>query len=610
MSKASRKASRAQSPQEAERIAAPGTHKIDLAICLGLVLSTLLVYSQVGDFKFVNYDDNLYVYQNPHVLGGLTLESIKWAFTAVTGVDYWRPVSLLSHVLDVQLFWLQSGMHHWVNVLLHLLSSILLYLSLRRATGAQYLSAFVAFVFALHPLHVESVAWVAERKDVLSTFFWFVALYAYIRYAERPSLGRYLAVAVPFCLGLMSKPTVVTFPFTLLLLDVWPLRRFQWPKTIWEKLPLIALSAAASVATYVVQRSVGAVGTTPLSLRLENVFISYTRYIGQMFWPARLAVFYPYPPSIPAWEVVAAIAVMLTVTFLVLRAWRTLPYLAVGWLWYLGTLVPVIGFVRAGGQAHADRYMYIPIVGLSIMLAWGAADIISRWPRARPAICAAGILFCAACMVYARIVTAYWQNTETLFQQALDVTQDNIVAEYDLGTYLNDMQRFQEAIPHLEAALRIEPEKANAQNNLGVSLIRTGDCAGAIPHLETALRIKPGYPDASHNLASCEMAAGNYTEAIRHFEAVVQANPASGGAHFWLGTALEKIPARAPEALAEYETALRLNPNDVMINTHLGELLADMGRTSEAISHLEAAQRVHATPSTAATLERLRSGQK
>ena len=491
MSKAGRKASRARSLKADRIVAADGARgRVDLAICLGLVLSTLVVYAQAGHFDFVNYDDDVYVYQNAHVLAGLTLDSVKWAFTAVAGIDYWRPVSLLSHILDGQLFGMRSGMHHWVNVLFHLLASMLLFLSLRRATGARYLSAFAAFVFALHPLHVESVAWVTERKDVLSTFFWFLALYGYVYYAERPSLRRYLAVVAPFCLGLMSKPTLVTFPFTLFLLDVWPLRRVQWPKTIWEKLPLIALSAGASAATYVVQRSsgLGPMGPIPLVTRLENVFVSYVTYIGQMFWPARLAVFYPHPMSIPAWKAAVAAGVLLTASFLVARVWRTFPYLAVGWLWYLGTLVPVIGLVQSGGQAHADRYMYIPMVGLSMMLAWGAADVGARWPRTKPWICLAGVLSCVACMAYARTVTAHWRNTETLFGQALEVTQGNLVAEYDLATYLGQMQRYDQAIPHFEAALRIEPGtldfKAAAHNNLGLTLLGKGDCTAAIPEFE------------------------------------------------------------------------------------------------------------------------------
>jgi tetratricopeptide (TPR) repeat protein len=612
MSKASRKASKARPLQEADKIVAAdaGRRHVDLMICLGLTLSILFVYAQVGGFDFVNYDDNLYVYQNAYVRAGLTLASIKWAFTAVSGIDYWRPISLLSHVVDAQLFGMKSGMHHWVSVCIHLLSSILLYLALRRATGARYLSGFVAFVFALHPLHVESVAWIAERKDVLGAFFWFLALYAYVWYAERPSPGRYVAVVVPFCLGLMSKPTLITFPFTLLLLDVWPLRRFQWPKTIWEKLPLIALSAVSSVVTYVVQKSAGALGPMAPAMRVENAFLSYVMYIGQMFWPTRLAVFYPYPSSIPAWKALAAAAILLIVSVLVMKVWRTRPYLAVGWLWYLGTLVPVIGLVRAGGQSHADRYMYVPIVGLSVMLAWGGADVVKRWPRTKSWILAAGVLFCVACMAYARAVTAYWQNTETLFRQTLDVTQGNVVAEYDLATYLGEMRRYDEAIPHFEAALRIEPNKANAQSNLGVALRLKGQCEAAIPHFEAALRAQPVYQDATYNLGRCEIAVGNYASAAREFAVAARANPNSAGAHFWLGTALSKIPGRSTDAIEQYETALRLSPGDATVHSSLGELLADLHRTPEAIAHLETAQRLHADPSIAKLLDRLRAGQK
>lgn len=575
-----------------------------------MVLSTLFVYSQVGSFDFVNYDDNLYVYQNAHVLAGLTPDTVKWAFTATSGVDYWRPISLLSHVLDAQLFGMNPGPHHWESVGLHILSSIVLFLALRRATRARYLSAFVAFLFALHPLHVESVAWITERKDVLCALFWFLALYAYVWYAERPSVARYLPVALAFALGLMSKPTAITFPFALLLFDVWPLRRAQWPKTYLEKLPLIALSAGCAVATYMVQKSAGGLDRMSVATRLENVSVSYLTYIGQMFWPTRLAVYYPFPPSIPTSKAIAPLAAILLATFLVLRVWRTLPYLAVGWFWFLGTLVPVIGLVQSGGQAHADRYMYIPMVGLSIMLAWGAADVIGKWPRTKPWICAAATLACLASMAYARMVTAYWQDTETLFRQALTVTEGNVLAEYDLATYLaRDKGRYDEAIPHFEAALRVEPGKFDAQNNLGMTFYMKGDCASAIPHFEAALRIKPEYLDASHNLGACDMEVGRYADAIPPFETVVRATPNSAAAHFWLASALSKIPARAPDAVAEYEIALRLNPNDPKSHANLGDLLATLGRTKEAITHLEAAEHLRPDPSTAAQLDRLRARQ-
>ena len=639
------KSSESQSQSEI----APAAEKqtlLDLAIWLGLILSTLVVYSQVAGFDFINYDDPVYVYQNAHVQSGLTWASFKWAFTSVVDGN-WIPVTLLSHILDGQLFGIRSGMHHLVNVWFHALSALLLFLSLRRATRARGLSAFVAFVFALHPLHVGSVAWVAERKDVLSTFFWFLALYAYVRYAERPSVGRYLAVVAPFCLGLMSKPMLVTFPFTLWLLDLWPLRRAQWPRTIGEKLPLIALSAGASVVTYLVQGSAGFLAAIPLTTRIENVFVSYLTYIEQMFWPARLAVYYPYPPSSAAWQAVAAFAVILAISAGALRAWRTRPYLAVGWFWYLGTLVPVIGLVQVGSQAHADRYMYVPMIGLSIMLAWGAADVAARWPRTKPVLALAAAVSCAACLALAWRETAYWRNSETLFQRAIEVTQNNSLAENNLGMHLMTVGRNPDAISHFEAALQINPNYADAHNNLGfvlsqiperipdavkqyeaalrlkpdsaeahnglgAALVRRGDCPAAIPHFEAALQLKPDQADAIYNLGTCQMAVKNYGAAVPYFEAAIRAQPGFAEAHFSLAGCLSRIPGRVPDAIKEYEATLQLRPNEGLArlaHAKLGMLLADQGRAQEAIQHLEAVQRIQPDPSIAKILDRLREKQ-
>lgn len=334
----------------------------DWAICGVLLFATLFVFAQVSGFDFVEYDDPQYISSNPHVLAGWTADGIKWAFSSIV-VSNWTPITSLSLMLDVQLFGLRSGASHVVNVVFHGLAAILLFLALRRATGARGLSAFVAFVFAVHPLHVESVAWIAERKDVLSVFFAFLALYAYVVYAERPTAIRYAAVAVPFCLALMSKPMLVTFPFVLLLCDAWPLRRDFSLKLLWEKIPLLALSTGAAMANLRIHGSSGNIHALPLDTRIENAFVSYFVYIRQMFWPEGLAFYYPYPASIPLWQAAAAAAFVLGLTALVLQVWRKHPYLAVGWFWYLGTLVPVIGFVQAGGQARADRYMYLPMVG-------------------------------------------------------------------------------------------------------------------------------------------------------------------------------------------------------------------------------------------------------
>jgi len=494
---------------------------LDLAIGLGLILAIFAVYSSVGGYDFTSYDDNLYVTENTHVQSGLTPENIKWAMTAVVASN-WMPVTLLSHMLDCQLFHQQSGMHHLVNVLIHMLATLLLFASLQRATGARGASAFVALLFGVHPLHVESVAWVAERKDVLSAFFWFLALYGYIRYAERPTILRYLLVALAFALGLMAKPMMVTFPFTLLLFDVWPLRRLEFPKILWEKLPLIALSAAVSCITYFVQRSTAAVQSFPLPVRIANALISYVVYLGQMFWPARLAVLYPYQQSPSIAQAAAAAVLLAAVTAGVIFVWRTRPYLAVGWFWYLGTLVPVIGLVQVGLQSRADRYMYLPMVGLLMMLAWGLAEF--QLPK--PALALAAAIACVACTSAARLQIGYWQNSETLFERAIEVTQDNYVAEYNLGNYLMNTRRGSEAIPYFEAALRVHPNYPEAESNLGMVLGNLpGRMPEAITHFAAAVHLKPDLLPAQYNLAVALEHEGKKSEALAHYEVVQRQQP-------------------------------------------------------------------------------------
>ncbi len=505
---------------------APGNLSlVDLAIRLGLLLAIFLVYFDVGRFDFTTYDDDVYVTANAHVRAGLTAGSLKWAATEV--VDYWVPVTLLSHMVACQFFQQESGMHHLVNLLLHALATLLLFTALERATRARWPSAFVAMMFAVHPLHVESVAWITERKDVLSAFFGFLALYCYVRYVEAPSLRRYLLVAMTFALGLMSKPMLVTFPFVLLLLDFWPLHRAQFPKVLWEKLPLIALSIAASFTTFLLQKSMGIVQKVPLPVRVENALISYMVYLGKMFWPTRLAVLYPYQYSPSPGAAAAAAALLLAITVAVMLVWRTRSYLAVGWFWYLGMLVPVIGFVQAGLQVRADRYMYIPMVGLLMMLAWGAAGIIEKWPRAKLGIALAASASCIACASAARIQTQYWQNSETLYSRAINVTQDNYVAEYNLGSYLMTVHRGPEAIPYLEAALRIKPDYPEAENNLGMAL---GNIPGRLPealaHFETAVRMKPDLVQAQFNLAvALQHTPGRKSDALRHYEVIQRLQP-------------------------------------------------------------------------------------
>lgn len=403
------KAPRTKAPQA--KPAATRESRPDLWICAALFLATFAVYLQVGQFDFVNFDDPEYITNNYHVRQGITPEGIRWAFTSVEAAN-WFPLTRLSHMLDVELFGLRSGWHHLASVLIHALAALLLFAFLNRASHARWPSAFVAFLFALHPLHAESVAWVAERKDVLCAFFWFLALWAYVR-------ARHLLVVVAFCLGLMAKPMIVTLPFVLLLVNVWPLGRPRTWALLREKLPLFALSAGAAIATYLVQRASGAVRALdlfPLGLRIENALVTYVIYIARTIWPARLAAFYPYPAQVhpaqaPLWQAALAGLLLALISVLVLRSFRNRPYLAVGWLWYLGTLVPVIGLVQVGAQARADRYMYVPMVGLAIMLAWGVAE----W-RSKPILAAIPAVACvaAALMATTWVQAGYWHQRDAL----------------------------------------------------------------------------------------------------------------------------------------------------------------------------------------------------
>jgi len=571
--------------------------KSDAWIPLALLLATFAVYAPVRHFDFVNFDDPEFVSGDNHAREGLTRDSLRWAFTSGESAN-WFPVTRLSHLLDVQLFGMQSGPHHVTSVLFHALAALCLFAFLQQATGARWPSAFVAFLFALHPLHVESVAWVAERKDVLCAFFWFLTLWAYVRYTRRPATARYLLVLLPFCLGLMAKPMIVTLPLLLLLLDVWPLRRRL---ALWEKLPFFALAAGSAIATYLVQQNSGAVGALaqyPLGLRVENALVSYVVYAAKMFWPTRLAVFYPYPPEIPAWQSALAATVLVGISFLVVRSWKARPYLAVGWLWYLVTLAPVIGLVQVGAQARADRYMYVPMAGLTIMLAWGAADLLRR-PAAVLAAAA-----CLACAVVAGAQVQHWRNSESLFEHALAVTEGNYVAHNNLGSALSEIPGgLPDAIAHYQAALRIWPDYAEAHNNLGSALAQMpGHLPGAIAEFTAALRVKPDFPQAHRNLAAAHLnlgtlllrTPGRLPDAIAEYQAALRLDPHLAEAHNNLGSALAQIPGRLPEAIAEYQAALQSDPNFAKAHNNLANTLAQIpGRLPDAITEYRAALRVN-----------------
>jgi protein O-mannosyl-transferase len=561
-------------------------------VYLYLLLATLAAYAQVFRFDFVNYDDPDYVTDNPHVRAGFNSETVRWAFTSGEDAN-WLPLTRLSHILDSHLFGMRAGFHHLTNVGLHILSTLLLFAVLHRATGTLWRSAFVAFLFALHPLHVESVAWISERKDVLSAFFWFLTLWFYLRYAEKPAAVRYLPVLAAFALGALSKPTIVTLPFVLLLLDVWPLRRAPAARLLLEKLPLFVISVVSSVVTYFVQQRGGAVislDAVPIATRISNALVSYVVYICQTLWPVRLAAFYPLV-HIPARNAAAATLILLAISFLAVRLFRSRPYFAVGWFWYLGTLVPVIGFVQVGLQSRADRYTYLPLVGIFILIAWAAADVSERWPKAKPALIGSCALACAACFTLTMLQIRNWKNTQTLFEHAIRVTSNNYLAYNGLGQAFRQQGRLQDAKSNFEQALRIRPNYPDALINVGEVLLLTGHPADAIPHLLSALSLKPDSVEAHVNLGAALNKMGRHSEAIAQYREAARLQPQNSVAHRGLGGSLADA-GQTDEALQQMYTSIRIKPDDAEGHNALGILLGTLGRTDEAVVQFTEAVRL------------------
>src|SRR5215475_4736333 len=494
----------------------PKSWLTDLLVCLGLVAVTWAVFGQTLTHDFVNFDDHVYVYENPLVIRGLSTEGIIAAFTH-THARNWHPLTTLSHMLDCQLYGLKARGHHLTNVILHTTSVLLLFLVLKQMTAALWQSAFVAALFAIHPLHVESVAWIAERKDVLSAGFFMLTLAAYVRYTRVPSALRYLVAALLFALGLMSKPMLVTLPFVLLLLDYWPLGRIgsqksairrRLPTLITEKLPFFALSAFSCIATLFAQRQgPSAIDQLPFLWRLENTFVTYVTYVWQMLWPARLSVFYPHQNDrLPLLEVTGALALLVAASLVVISLRRTKPYLVTGWFWYLGMLVPVIGVVQVGEQAHADRYTYLPQIGLYIMIAWTVGSLLLESTRRRRAL--VGVIAAIAVVslaVRAVAQTSYWKNSETLWNHALAVNGENDVAHNNLGFLFLRRGELDKAISEFQTALDIRSRNTQShyglgaaliESNLGNALARKQLWDAAIDHLQEAVRLRPDYADA------------------------------------------------------------------------------------------------------------------
>src|SRR6266481_2750351 len=583
-----------------------------IAIYMALAAITLAVFGQTIRYDFVNFDDDLYVYDSPVIKAGLTIKGMLFAFVTPHARN-WHPLTTISHMLDYQLWGLNAAGHHATNVVLHAMTVLLLFRVLQQMTGALWKSALVAALFAVHPLHVESVAWVSERKDVLSALFFFLMLGAYVRYVRAPSIWRYLLVTVLFAAGLLSKPMLVSAPLILLLLDYWPLDRIrnrtsetslpavapakaggrksevlsEWSvvsRLILEKIPLLLLSAGSCVITFVVQqRAIGAIPPLPWLWRAENAVASYVLYMWQTLWPAGLAVFYPHPNNtLPVWEIILALALLVgtTVTAIVIRRQR--PYLFTGWFWYVVMLAPVIGLVQVGEQGHADRYTYLPHIGLFLLAVWGIADVTaSRLSTSRIAVAATVmIIFALTCAAF--LQTRYWRNSETLWTHALAVTSDNDFAHNNLAYLLVDRGELDDAISHFEAAARIRSRKTDkhynagsafVEMNLADALARKGQSDEAMLHYNQAIRLEPNYADAYYNRGNALFAKGRIEEAITDWEKTLQLQPNDADAHTCLGNALLR-QGSPNDAIAHYEMAVALGPQDPHSRNNLGWILA------------------------------------
>jgi tetratricopeptide (TPR) repeat protein len=562
-----------------------------IVICVFLVAITWLVFGQTLRQGFINYDDNKYVYENAEVTGGLTLHGIVWSFTH-NHANNWHPLTWISHMLDCQLFGLKAGGHHFTNVLLHTIAVILLFLVLRQMTGSIWRSAFVAALFAIHPLRVESLAWIAERKDVLSGVFFMLTLGAYVRYARKQMLVRYLMVALLFAFGLMSKPMLVTLPFVLLLLDFWPLQRqSSWRRLIVEKIPLVALSAGSCLATLSAQRDViTSIERLPVAQRIGNALTSCVTYMYQMAWPTRLAVFYPYhgTPFFSV-EIILAAMLLIAVTAIAIAVRRKFPYIITGWFWYLIMLVPVIGVIQVGTQAHADRYTYLPQIGLFILVTWLMVDLAAAGRFQQKILAAAAGIVIAVLAWRASLQASYWRDNEQLWRHTLAVTTNNSIAHNNLGNALLQKNRTDDAMTQFQQAVEISPNDSDIQNSLGNALFQSGKIADAITRYRMALQLQPNNAEVCNNLGNALFQAGQIDEAITHFQTTLQLLSAESDArvaeaHYNLGNALFQKD-QVDEAIAQYRKAVEVNSvYRAEAHYNLGNALLGKGQLSEAIA--------------------------
>jgi tetratricopeptide (TPR) repeat protein len=585
---------------------------------LALAVLTLAVFGRSCGNGFVNYDDPSYVTQNPHVLGGLTVDDLGWALTA-TAASNWHPLTWLSLQTDAQVWGIDPAGYHLTNILLHAANTVLLFWVLLRMTAAVWRSALVAALFGLHPLHVESVAWVAERKDVLSTFFGLLSLWAYARYAERPALGIYTAVTLSFALSLLAKPMLVTLPFVFLLLDYWPLRRWRalagegadgvrpvpgcsTARMIAEKLPLLGLSAASCVVTLLAQErgeAMSSLSLLPLDQRLANSIVAYAAYLGKMVWPIGLAAYYLHPRgAVPGWQVATAAALLAGVSVAAFKLRHRCPYLVVGWLWYVGMLVPVVGIVQVGMQAMADRYTYLPLVGVFLMLSWGLADLGNCWRVPVPIGVASGLILLGACAFGSWLQLGYWHDSVRLWEHAVAVTTDNYFAHNNLGEALSQegereatrllQQGEREAARLLQQGKPDESRNARQESSDQARQVRDSSLRQAVAQYEAALAVKHDLAPALYNLGVAQAQLGDLDGAAQRFTAAIAVNPFLPSAHYNLGL-VRVQQGSLSEAAEAFSEALRITPDYSNAHTNLGLVLTRQGRLSEAAEQFAAA---------------------
>ncbi len=579
-------------------------------ICLFLFITTFAVYWPVGGHEFLHFDDDHYVFGNPHVKSGLNAENVAWAFQISKPVEkiYWHPLSLISHMIDSQLFDMNAGLHHLMNVFFHAINALLIFLVLRKATGAVWKSAIVAALFAFHPVNVDTVAWVAERKNILSTTFWMLTMYTYILYTERSTIGRYILVAATFVLGLLAKPMLVTLPFVLLLMDFWPLKRIGFPMSenqaekykknfpgatgisayamvILEKLPLLAGALAAIYFSSLSIKSVGLVistGEVPMGLRISQAIVSYALYLGKMIWPVNLTFFYPYPVFVPAWQVTGSLLLIFLITIVCLAFLTRAPYLIMGWIWFLGTLVPVSGLMQGGlWPAIAERWAYVPYIGLFIAITWSLADLVSNRSALKIGVLVATAIVLSGFLVKISLQLPYWKNDYTFFEHGIDVDPANFISYDTLGNAYFYNGDYDKALSYFSKAIQVRPQYVSSQTGMGNTLNKLGRNQEAETFYREALKLSPQDPMIHERLASVLAAQMKFKDSMHEYKAALALNPGSADYHYSLANLLMSM-GDADQAARYYRNVLALIPGNFQVRNKLAFAYAASNRLDAA----------------------------